>query len=73
MAAEVVTERRQVVIHDPSKQDVPSRTYTFDRVFGDRSSQEVVYKFVVEPLVEQVIQGYNCTVFAYLMLFSEPY
>ena len=67
--AEAVTEKRQIVVRDSLKPDVPSRTYTFDRVFGERSSQQDIYKHVVEPLVEQVIHGYNCTVFAYLTLF----
>lgn len=42
-----------------------NKNFTFDRVFGDKSQQTDVYKAVVGPLIPQVMQGYNCTVFAY--------
>ncbi len=42
-----------------------SSKFHFDRVFDDRSQQPEVYKSVVHPLIKQVLQGYNCTVFAY--------
>lgn len=41
------------------------KTFQFDRVFGPKSEQLQVYRAVVEPLLEQVMMGYNCTVFAY--------
>lgn len=42
-----------------------TKTYHFDRVFGPDSAQEQVYNAVVVPTLEEVIQGYNCTIFAY--------
>lgn len=42
-----------------------TKSFNFDRVFGPKSSQSEVYKTVVGPLIDQVMQGYNCTVFAY--------
>jgi len=42
-----------------------NKTYQFDRVFGPKSEQIHVYRSVVEPLLEEVMMGYNCTVFAY--------
>jgi len=42
-----------------------TKTFQFDRVFGPKSKQMEVYRSVVEPLISQVLQGYNCTVFAY--------
>jgi len=42
-----------------------TKTFQFDRVFGINSQQMDVYRAVVEPLINQVMQGYNCTVFAY--------
>ena len=41
-----------------------SKTFTFDKVFDPSSSQIDVYKGVVDPIVREVLQGYNCTVFA---------
>lgn len=42
-----------------------TKTFTFDKVFGPNSTQITVYKDVVCPIIEEVLQGYNCTVFAY--------
>jgi kinesin family member 11 len=44
---------------------VGKKTYTYDHVFGPDSSQQDLYEGVVEPIVDEVLQGYNCTVFAY--------
>ena len=43
----------------------PTRTYPFDRVFGPEADQAMVYNDVVAPILEQVLAGYNCTLFAY--------
>lgn len=42
-----------------------TKSFNFDRVFGVNSKQVDVYKVVAAPLVEEVLAGYNCTVFAY--------
>eukprot|EP00808_Paulinella_micropora_P018920 g17645.t1 len=42
-----------------------TKTFTFDRVFGQYSTQEEVYLTSVAPLVAEVLRGFNCTVFAY--------
>ncbi|XP_017463204.1 PREDICTED: kinesin-like protein Klp61F, partial [Rhagoletis zephyria] len=42
-----------------------TKKFTFDRVFGTDSRQADVYSTVVAPLIEEVLSGYNCTVFAY--------
>eukprot|EP00039_Didymoeca_costata_P014443 m.233541 g.233541 ORF g.233541 m.233541 type:complete len:1024 (-) comp16027_c2_seq10:1147-4218(-) len=41
------------------------KTYSYDHVFGPESSQLDVYEKVVAPCVREVMEGYNCTVFAY--------
>jgi len=40
-------------------------TFTYDRVFPVETTQEEVYKHTGAQLVEQVLAGYNCTIFAY--------
>lgn len=52
---------KEVSVRDKST----TKTFTFDRVFGPDSKQIDVYKVVVSPLISEVLQGYNCTVFAY--------
>ncbi|KAJ1514520.1 kinesin motor protein cin8, partial [Coelomomyces lativittatus] len=42
-----------------------TRSYTFDKVFSPEASQELVYREVVAPILEEVLTGYNCTIFAY--------
>ncbi|KZT26445.1 kinesin-domain-containing protein [Neolentinus lepideus HHB14362 ss-1] len=43
----------------------PTRTYPFDAVFGPEADQAMIYNDVVHPLLDEVMQGYNCTLFAY--------
>ncbi|QRV90691.1 kinesin motor domain protein [Ceratobasidium sp. AG-Ba] len=43
----------------------PTRTYPFDKVFGPEADQALVFHDVVSPILEEVLNGYNCTVFAY--------
>ena len=43
----------------------PTRTYPFDLVFGPEADQSDIYHDVVGPMLGEVMQGYNCTLFAY--------
>ncbi|KDQ60800.1 hypothetical protein JAAARDRAFT_204605 [Jaapia argillacea MUCL 33604] len=43
----------------------PTRTYPFDLVFGPEADQAMIYHDVVSPMLEEVLMGYNCTLFAY--------
>eukprot|EP00043_Microstomoeca_roanoka_P025719 m.9628 g.9628 ORF g.9628 m.9628 type:complete len:990 (-) comp5785_c0_seq1:25-2994(-) len=40
-------------------------SFTFDRVFDGLSSQDEVYEYAARPIVEDVLKGYNGTIFAY--------
>ncbi|XP_009896048.2 kinesin-like protein KIF11 [Dryobates pubescens] len=58
--------RKEVSIRGGGATDKTSRkTYTFDMVFGAQAKQIDVYRSVVCPILDEVIMGYNCTVFAY--------
>ncbi|KAJ2098914.1 hypothetical protein GGI09_003064 [Coemansia sp. S100] len=41
------------------------KSYSFDGVFGPRATQEQIYQKVAGPILEEVMQGYSCTIFAY--------
>ncbi|KAJ6895398.1 kinesin-like protein KIN-5D [Populus alba x Populus x berolinensis] len=41
------------------------RTFLFDKVFGPASKQKDLYDLAVSPIVYEVLEGYNCTIFAY--------
>lgn len=41
------------------------KNFAFDRVFGMYSRQEEVFDTMVRPIVDEVLEGFNCTIFAY--------
>ncbi|XP_009994963.1 PREDICTED: kinesin-like protein KIF18B [Chaetura pelagica] len=40
-------------------------TFVFDRVFGEGATQEEVFQHSTRGLLDSVLRGYNCSVFAY--------
>lgn len=65
---EKATGRGAVVQCKPNSNEVAvvkRKTYTFDSVFGQYSTQRDVFTSVVRPAVDEALAGYNCTVFAY--------
>lgn len=61
--------KREIVIKqdiaNTSSLSTTTKTFTFDRVFGPDTKQIDVYRSVVVPILEEVLMGYNCTIFAY--------
>uniref|UniRef100_A0ACB8F9B3 Uncharacterized protein n=2 Tax=Sphaerodactylus townsendi TaxID=933632 RepID=A0ACB8F9B3_9SAUR len=58
--------RKEVVVRAGGITDKTARkTYTFDMVFGAQTKQIDVYRSVMCPILDEVLMGYNCTVFAY--------
>ncbi|XP_065343491.1 kinesin-like protein Klp61F isoform X2 [Cloeon dipterum] len=55
---------REVVVRDRANHTL-TRTFAFDRAFGPTSKQVDVYKAVAQPMIAEVLEGYNCTIFAY--------
>ncbi|CAL0324230.1 unnamed protein product [Lupinus luteus] len=41
------------------------KTFNFDKVFDSTSQQSELYNEAISPIVHEVLEGYNCTVFAY--------
>ena len=39
--------------------------FIFDRVFNDKATNEDVFKHTTKPVIESVLEGFNCSVFAY--------
>lgn len=42
-----------------------SHTFTFDHVYDQFSSQQLVYDSTAKPVVTSSLEGYNATIFAY--------
>ncbi|KAJ4732042.1 Kinesin-like protein [Rhynchospora pubera] len=72
---ELRTKAPQVVTCDESNREVSvtqsiagkpmDRVFTFDKVFGPNSKQKDLYNQAVIPIVNEVLEGFNCTIFAY--------
>jgi kinesin family protein 11 len=56
---------REVTVTQQIANKQIGRTFTFDRVFGTDTTQELVYDAAVSPIVKEVLGGFNCTMFAY--------
>jgi hypothetical protein len=41
------------------------QSYSFDYVYDQDSTQEVVYQTTAKPAVQSVLEGYNATILAY--------
>ncbi|WWD19337.1 hypothetical protein CI109_103796 [Kwoniella shandongensis] len=42
-----------------------TKTYPFDKVFGPEADQTMIFNEVAEGMLDEVLAGYNCTIFAY--------
>ncbi|PHH87342.1 hypothetical protein CDD83_8994 [Cordyceps sp. RAO-2017] len=42
-----------------------NKTYNFDRVFSPAADQNMVFDDTVKPILDEMLAGYNCTIFAY--------
>ncbi|CAH2322374.1 kinesin KIF11 [Pelobates cultripes] len=59
-------QRREVSVRTGGINDkLGKKNYMFDMVFGPSAKQIEVYRSVVCPILDEVIMGYNCTIFAY--------
>ncbi|XP_035792207.1 kinesin-like protein Klp61F [Anopheles albimanus] len=60
-----VISPREVHLKSTYNDSRTSKKFTFDRAFCPGSRQNEVYHSVVAPYIEEVLAGFNCTVFAY--------
>jgi kinesin family member 11 len=44
---------------------ISNKTYHFDKVFSPAADQSIIFEDVVQPILNEMITGYNCTIFAY--------
>ncbi|KAF8930627.1 hypothetical protein EDD21DRAFT_179673 [Dissophora ornata] len=60
----VQAQNKEILVPSTLGDRAPSKSYSFDRVFM-YSDQECIYNEVVTPILDEVLTGYNCTIFAY--------
>lgn len=57
---------KEVILSNPTNPlSHPKKTYNFDQVFGAESDQETIFDAVGKNYIQEMLEGYNCTVFAY--------
>ncbi|KAF2635453.1 kinesin family protein-like protein [Massarina eburnea CBS 473.64] len=42
-----------------------NKSYQFDKVFSSAADQSMIFDEVVTPILDEVLNGFNCTIFAY--------
>ncbi|XAR68983.1 Plus-end-directed kinesin ATPase [Bertholletia excelsa] len=57
--------RREVTVLQSVANKQVDRVFTFDKVFGPKAQQRSIYDQAIAPIVNEVLEGFNCTVFAY--------
>ena len=55
----------QVCVYQNIAGKQTDRTYTFDKSFGPKTEQQQLYLQAISPIVDEVLDGFNCTIFAY--------
>jgi kinesin family protein 11 len=54
---------KEVTVHGANSYN--DKTYTYDNVFGPESDQEMVFNSVALNVLDEMLDGFNCTIFAY--------
>lgn len=57
--------KREVTVSQTVGCKQVDRVFTFDKVFGPKAQQRSIYDQAISPIVAEVLEGFNCTVFAY--------
>ncbi|KAF5278985.1 hypothetical protein FQA39_LY05663 [Lamprigera yunnana] len=54
-----------IVLSKNDAKKLQTKTFQFDYVFDQQCSQLSIYQKVAQPIIQQIFQGYNGTIFAY--------
>ncbi|CAJ2627591.1 unnamed protein product [Trifolium pratense] len=57
--------KREVIVMQTVANKQVDRVFNFDKVFGPKAQQRSIYDQAISPIVNEVLDGFNCTVFAY--------
>ncbi|KAK3016108.1 hypothetical protein RJ639_006352 [Escallonia herrerae] len=58
-------QKREVTVLQNLANKQVDKVFTFDKVFGPKAQQRSIYDQAISPIVNEVLEGFNCTVFAY--------
>ncbi|XP_052226778.1 kinesin-like protein KIF11 isoform X1 [Dreissena polymorpha] len=62
---EANSEKKEVNVKERLGINPTTKTFNYDHVFTQDVKQTDVYKSIVSPIIKEVLDGYNCTIFAY--------
>uniref|UniRef100_A0AC35TTY8 Kinesin-like protein n=1 Tax=Rhabditophanes sp. KR3021 TaxID=114890 RepID=A0AC35TTY8_9BILA len=65
LAVSIDKLNKSIVVSNKSNSNESTKDFTFDDVFDMDSDQYTVYNSVARPIIENVLKGYNGTIFAY--------
>ncbi|CAL5388085.1 unnamed protein product [Camellia sinensis] len=57
--------KREVSVIQNAANKHLDKSFVFDKVFGPKSQQKDLYEQATAPIVNEALEGYNCTIFAY--------
>jgi len=57
-------DKKEVTVKERLGINPNTKTFSFDHVFPPSSTQIDVYESIITPIIDEVLMGYNCTVFA---------
>lgn len=59
----VEIQKNSIILKKAEKKN--SKVYTFDSVYSSKTTQEDIFKKIGQNLIENFLNGYNCSIFAY--------
>lgn len=60
--SQINSQKNRMSVLDKRIRDL---NFAFDRVFNDQATNEDVFEHTTKSIIESVLDGYNCSVFAY--------
>jgi len=59
-------QRKELKVHQKlvHGKDI-TKTFTFDRVYGPQTTQKELFDESIKSIVDETLDGFNCTIFAY--------
>ncbi|PRP86919.1 hypothetical protein PROFUN_03667 [Planoprotostelium fungivorum] len=55
----------QMTLHLKATEGIAASKFVFDRVFGTSTTQAQIFDYAAKPVIEDIMRGYNGTIFVY--------
>ena len=61
----IINNQTLNILDDSRSQNKKKKVFTYDKIFGNKSTQLEIFELCGRPIVSDVLKGYNGTIFAY--------